>query len=92
VEWEILNQDGKKKIYKIHSHNLSASTIVLEIWLVFCALQAHPSDAIPFADLIYLPELFPFHFSISVDQLRQDERFDVQRQGGGLDMVGLALR
>jgi hypothetical protein len=50
-------------------------------------LQSHPSDAIAFADLLHLPELFPFQFTVGVDHLRQDARFEVERQGGGLDMV-----
>jgi hypothetical protein len=39
---------------------------------------------------VRLPELFPFRFTLSVDDLRQTERFEVHRQGMGWDMVRLA--
>ena len=53
------------------------------------ALAAHPAQDLPFADLVRLPELFPFRFTLSVDDLRQTERFEVHRQGMGWDMVRL---
>jgi hypothetical protein len=87
VDWEILAPAGNNLIFKIYSRNIPASKLELEKWLLSCALSAHPSDAIPFADLIALPELFPFRFSINIDELRKDQRFEVQRQGGGLEMV-----
>ncbi|MGD0004502.1 MAG: hypothetical protein ABSE06_09770 [Anaerolineaceae bacterium] len=89
LDWGILTPGVEKHYYKIQLRNMVASFPALEVWLLSCALIAHPSDAVPFNDLLYLPELFPFRFSISVDQLRQDPRFEVQRQGGGLDMVSL---
>ncbi len=87
VDWGILAPAGNNLAFKIYSRGIPASTLAVEKWLLSCALSAHPSDAIPFADLVGLPELFPFRFSIGVDHLRKDERFEVQRQGGGLDMV-----
>jgi len=87
VDWGILAPAGNNLSFKIFTHSIPASTLAVEKWLLSCALCAHPADAIPFADLVALPELFPFRFSISVDDLRQDERFEVQRQGGGLEMV-----
>jgi hypothetical protein len=53
------------------------------------ALYAHPAEGIPFADLVHLPELYPFKKSISVDILRRDDRFEVHHHGGGLEMVVL---
>jgi len=87
VDWCILEPAENNLKFKIKARSLLSSSIELEKWLISCALSAHPSDAIPFADLVHLPELFPFRFSIVVDDLRQDQRFEVQRQGGGLDMV-----
>lgn len=87
VDWRILAPAGNNLIFKIYSRNISAPKLELEKWLLSCALCAHPSDAIPFADLVALPELFPFRFSISVDDLRRDTKFEVQRQGGGMEMV-----
>lgn len=87
VDWGFLVSTGNNLTFKIYSHSMPASTLEIEKWLLTCALAAHPSDAIPYADLVALPELFPFRFSISVDDLRQDKRFEVLRQGGGLEMV-----
>jgi hypothetical protein len=87
VDWGILLPAENNLTFIIFSRNIPASTLEVEKWLLSCALSAHPSDAIPFADLVALPELFPFRFSISVDDLRQDKRFEVQRQAGGLEMV-----
>jgi len=64
-----------------------ASEVGLEAWLLECALRAHPARELPFADLVRLPELFPFRFGIGVDELRRSPLFDVQRQGAGWDMV-----
>lgn len=61
----------------------------LEEWLLAVALTAHPADELPFADLVRLPELFPFRFGLNVDQLRRSPRFDVYRQGSGWDAVAL---
>jgi hypothetical protein len=62
----------------------------LETWLLACALHAHPAEELPFADLVRLPELSPFHFAVTVEELRSHARFVVQRQGSGWDMVGVA--
>jgi hypothetical protein len=63
----------------------------LEAWLLACALRAHPAVELPFTDLLRLPELFPFRFTLTLDHLRQYPRFAVQRQGAGWDMVRLIL-
>jgi hypothetical protein len=51
------------------------------------ALHAHPGEELPFADLVRLPELFPFAFNVRVDDLRQQSRFTVERTAGGWDMI-----
>jgi hypothetical protein len=38
---------------------------LLEAWLLAIALSVHPAEELPFADLLRLPELFPFRFAIS---------------------------
>jgi len=88
--WGALGNTGQKKTYKIKLHGFSCSE-ELQRWLLTCALFAHPSEWIPFDDLIHLPELYPFNLSIGVDKLRRDGRFEVQRQGGGLEMVRITL-
>jgi hypothetical protein len=86
TNWGALANTDKRKIYKIQLRRFSSQER-LQSWLLTCALYAHPSEGIPFDDLIHLPELYPFNLTIGVDNLRRDVRFEVHRQGGGLEMV-----
>jgi hypothetical protein len=86
TDWGALTRTDQKQNYRIQLRRFS-SVEKLQSWFLICALYAHPSEAIPFEDLIHLPELYPFNLSIGVDKLRRDTRFEVQRQGGGLEMV-----
>ena len=76
-------------VYEPRRQAFGASSVELEGWLLACALRAHPAEELPFADLVRLPELFPFRFTLAVTDLRADGRFDVQRQGPGWEMVGV---
>ncbi|HEU5375309.1 MAG TPA: hypothetical protein VFV38_07710 [Ktedonobacteraceae bacterium] len=62
----------------------------LQLWLLAVALHAHPAEELPFADLVRLPELFPFHLTISIQDVRASARFEVNRQDLSWDMVRLA--
>ena len=42
----------------------------------------------PFSDSIRMPELFPFRFTVTLDDLKDHGRFEIQRQGMW-DMVSL---
>jgi hypothetical protein len=86
TNWGLLSNTDQRQIYKIQLRQLT-STIVLQGWLLTCGLFAHPSEEIPFEDLLRLPEFYPFNFTIKVDNLRKDRRFEVHHQGGGLEMV-----
>jgi hypothetical protein len=86
TDWGALTHTDQKQNYRIQLRRFSSSEN-LQSWLLTCALYAHPSEGIPFDDLIHLPELYPFNLTIGVDKLRRDNRFEVQRQGGGLEMV-----
>lgn len=88
VDWGLLMQNEKNQTFRIVARSFHASNLEIEKWLLACALRAHPSDSLPFADLVGLPELFPFTFTLSVGLLQKDNRFEVQQQGGGLEMVG----
>jgi len=88
TNWGVIANTDQKKKYRIQFRRFS-SPEELQGFLLTCALYAHPSDGVPFDDLIHLPELFPFNLTIGIDSLRRDERFEVHRQGGGLEMVGL---
>jgi hypothetical protein len=88
--WGLLAESNQRHAYAPQGWAFPASSTDLEAWLLACALRAHPADELPFADLLRLPELFPFRFTLAVDDLRANPRFAVQRQGAGWDMVGLA--
>jgi len=87
--WGILTESNKRYAYRPLRHHFSASSPDLEAWMLAVALTAHPAEELPFADLLRLPELFPFHFTLTLDHLRKSGRFAVQRQGLGWDMVRL---
>jgi hypothetical protein len=85
--WGILTESDQRYAYAPQRQVFPASSVDLEAWLLACALRAHPAEELPFADLLRLPELFPFRFTLTVDHLRTHPRFAVQRQGAGWDMV-----
>jgi hypothetical protein len=85
--WGMLVETDKRYAYGPQRQVFSASDQNLEAWLLACALHAHPAEELPFADLLHLPELFPFRLTLGVDHLRAHPRFVVQRQGAGWDMV-----
>lgn len=88
TDWGVLANTDQKNKYKIVIRYFTSSETI-QSFLLNCALFAHPSEGIPFEDLIRLPEIFPFKITIGVDNLKRDDRFEVHRQGGGLDLVGL---
>ncbi len=89
TNWGVLLVTTERSIYKIQLQTYRAQDKVLETWLLACALEAHPSESIPFNDLVHLPELFPFTLSVNLDYLRKNPLFVVHRQGGDLDMIQL---
>ncbi len=88
--WGLLADAERQRHYRPLSQPVAAEDRQVQAWLLACALCAHPAEEIPFADLVRLPELFAFRFTLSLDDLRRDGRFAVQRQGGGWDAVRLA--
>ncbi|MHB8806011.1 MAG: hypothetical protein ACYC59_00350 [Anaerolineaceae bacterium] len=86
TDWRALAKTDQQQNYKILLRRFTSSEN-LQSWLLTCALYAHPSEGIPFDDLVHLPELYPFKFTIGVDLLRRDSRFEVQRQGGNLEII-----
>jgi len=89
--WEILTPSDQRHAYIPQRQTFPASHATLETWLLACALKAHPVEEIHFADLLHLPALFPFRFTLSANDLRQSSQFEVQRQGLGFDMVRLGV-
>ena len=88
-DWGILVDTDQRFVYRAQRQQFTASTTALEAWLLAAVLTAHPAEELPFTDLLRLPELFPFRFSITVDDLRRAPRFEVHRQGLGWDMVSV---
>lgn len=88
TNWGTLAITDQKNKYRILLRCFSSSER-LQSFLLNCALSAHPSEGIPFDDLIHLPEIYPFKLTIGVDNIKRDARFEVHRQGGGLEIVGL---
>jgi hypothetical protein len=90
TNWGALSNTEQKQNYRIVFHEFIASED-LQRWLLTCALHAHPAEAIPFDDLIHLPEIYPFRFTLGIESLQRDTRFEIQRQGGSLVMVRLKI-
>jgi hypothetical protein len=88
--WGVLTESGQRHAYTPQRQAFLASDVEPQVWLLSCALRAHPAEELPFADLLRLPELFPFCFNLTVDHLRAHPRFVVQRQGAGWDTVRAA--
>jgi len=82
TEWGLFPQSEKKNEYRAARRELQTSNPQLEIWLLACALHAHPAEAILATDLLRLPELFPFDLQVTVRDLKQSHWFTVQREGG----------
>lgn len=89
-DWGLLRPAARKDAYAPVYRALTAGSVELEAWLLACALRAEPERAVPFADLVRLPMLFPFRFTVTAGQLRRLPGFDVQRQGVDLEMVRAA--
>ena len=85
--WGLLVEANRRSTYLPIQPALPTKDQALEGWLLACVLRAHSAREIPFADLIRLPEIFPFHISIGLIQLRHHADLDFQRQSSGWDMV-----
>lgn len=90
--WGVLVASDRRNVYLPLRQRFSASTQALELWMLAIVLTAHPAEQLPFSDLLRLPELFPFRFQVSLEDVRADSRFFVQRQGIGWEMVSRAAR
>lgn len=91
-DWDILTKSDQRYAYIAIRQALTGSDSDIELWLLACALRSHPAAELPFADLVRLPELFPFRFTVGVEDLRRSPRFEVQRQGAGWDVVRLRVK
>lgn len=88
VDWQAIEHQKKGNIYIPQLQSFKTGNPELQNWLLACALFAHPAEKLPFPDLIRLPEIFPFRVTVTIDGLRSNKLFNVQRQGVW-DMVGV---
>lgn len=88
-EWGILGATRQRYVYAPHKRACATRDPRVELWLLAVALTAHPAEQIAFGDLMRLPELFPFKFTVAVQDVRQSPRFEVHRQGLNWDMVSI---
>ncbi len=91
-DWSVLVSAEQRYAYIPQRQVYQTSSSDLEVWLLTCALKAHNVEEIHFADLLHLPALFPFRFTITTDDFRQSPQFEVQRQGLDFDMVRLSSK
>jgi len=89
--WGLLVDGRQRYAYVAREPRPRLSSLEMECWLLAAALRAHPADTLPFEDLVRLPELFPFELTLSARDARHCALLEVQRSGGGWDMVALAV-
>jgi Apea-like HEPN len=88
VDWEVLRAT-KTKGHFLLARKMTTSVADLQLWLLEAMLLASASDEIEAHQLLRLPELFPFSFTVSVGDLRRHEGFNIHRQGLDMDMVSV---
>ena len=71
------------------ARKMTTSATDLQLWLLEAMLSASASDEIEVHQLLRLPELFPFTFTVGVGDLRKHEGFNILRQGLDMDMVAV---
>mgnify|MGYP000039672549 CR=1 FL=1 len=88
-DWGALADAERRYAYIPKTQSFISENLDVQSWLLACALHAHPAEELPFADLLRLPELFPFRFTVGLAELQAAPWFIVQRQGASWDMVRL---
>lgn len=87
-DWGLLERiAGRRSGYIARAYPFTTEDISLQTWLLACALKAHPGESVPLLDLLRLPELFSFRFSVGAMALRQSPYLRIERQGGEWDAV-----
>lgn len=88
-DWGMLLDGDARFHYVPRVRQLEAQSAAVERWLLRCALTISAAEELPFEDLLRLPFLFPFRFTLGVGDVRDSAEFTVERQGLGLNMVRL---
>ena len=89
TDWGILPATEERSVYQPVQREIITSSTELQLWLLACALFAHPGESLPFADLLRLPELSPFRFTVTLEDCRSSAYFSVEREGMSWEMVRL---
>ena len=71
VDWEALRATKTKGRF-LPAQKISASLPDVELWLLEAMIMAGASDEIEAQQLLRLPELFPFSFTVGVGELRNN--------------------
>ncbi|TAK24619.1 MAG: hypothetical protein EPO26_05220 [Chloroflexota bacterium] len=90
--WNVLSVSDRRYVYVPRRGAFATADVGLQCWLLACALRAHPAEELPFPDLPRLPELFPFRYTATVEDLRKSPCLEIQRQGSGWDSVRVVDR
>lgn len=88
ADWEVLRVT-KLKGHFLLARKMNTTVTDLQLWLLEAVLSASDSEEIEAQQLLRLPELFPFTFTVSVGDLRKHEGFNIHRQGLDMDMVAV---
>ena len=88
VDWEVLRA-SKTKGHFLLARKMTTTVTDVQLWLLEAMLSASASDEIEAQQLLRLPDLFPFAFTVGVGDLRKHEGFNIHRQGLDMDMVAV---
>lgn len=88
VDWEILRAT-KTKGHFLRARKMTTAVTDLQLWLLEAMIAASATREIEAQQLLRLPELFPFAFTVSVGDLRKHEGLHIHRQGLDMDMVAV---
>ena len=89
ADWEVLRAT-KAKGHFLLARKTTTAAADLQLWLLEAMLDTPVTqDEIEAHQLLRLPELFPFTFTVTVGDLRKYEGFDIHRQGLDMDMVAV---
>lgn len=91
VDWGVLQDTAVKGVYIPAAPKGPASASV-QLWFLEALLCSESTQVAILQQLPNLPSAFPFHLDISMANIRQSKRFEIQPQGLDLDMVTIVHR
>jgi hypothetical protein len=86
VDWEVIRGTNAKGHFLL-SRRTTTTVTDLQLWLLETMLSASASNEMEAGQLLRLPELFPFSFTVNMGDLRRHDGFNIHRQGLDMDMV-----